>query len=194
MSGSTQRSAGRSPGKGAIAAHNRLCRRLANLEVTLDAIKQDLWDWIMMLATAKAPVPGSGTRPRSPRGLPPVVDAIEVTHLGDGSVDVTFHGPSLDGPPVVHLRPRLGQLFEILSADKGKQRKQDGYVPFKSRSYIKGQVRAGRASRPLTDGALNQALSVLRQELDKRLLNGAALVQCHRGEGWRIALRRDLAA
>ena len=191
MSGSTQRSPGRTPRNGAIVAHNRLCRRLANLEVTLDAIKQDLWDWIVMPAAATAPVPGSGPRRR---GLPPVVDVIEVIHQGDGSVDVTFHGPSLEGPPVVHLRPRLGQLFEILSADKGKQRRVDGYVPFKSRSHIKGQVRARRASRPLTDRALTQALFLLRKELDKRLLNGAALVQCHRSEGWRIALRRDLAA
>ena len=193
MSGATQRSPGRSPRKGAIVAHNRLRRRLANLEVTLDAITQDLWDWIVM-PTAGVPVPGRGPRPRSPRGLPPVVDVIELTHQGDGSVDVTFHGPSLDGPPVVHLRPRLGQLFEILSADKGKQRRLDGYVPFKSRSHIKGQARARCASRPLTDRALSQALFLLRKELDKRLLNGAALVQCRRNEGWRIALRRDLAA
>ena len=128
-------------------------------------------------------------RRRSRRGRPPVVEDMQRTPQGDGSLDL-----SLDGAPVVRLPPLLAALFEVLVDDKAGSGTV-GHAPFKSGDHIVARVNdSGVLSWTFKTSSLAQALSLLRQRLDKAMDDGGDLLEQRRGHGWRIVIRRDLAA
>lgn len=185
MSGSKPRRPARSPGEEVDTAlmplFDKLFRCLGAYEDKVDDIAQKIRD---LLDTD--PAPG---RRRSKRSRPPVVEDMQRMPRGDGSLDL-----SLDGAAVVRLPPLLAVLFEVL-VDVKAGRDNVGHVPFKSREYIVDRVNdSGVLTWTFKPSSLAQALSLLRQRLGKAMDAGGDLIEHRRGHGWRIVIRRALAA
>ena len=185
MSGSKPRRPTRSPADEAdtdlMPLFDKLFRSLGAYEDKVDDIAQKIRE---LLATDLSP-----RRRRSRRGRPPVVEDMQRTPQGDGSLDL-----SLDGAPVVRLPPLLAALFEVLVDDKAGSGTV-GHAPFKSGDHIVARVNdSGVLSWTFKTSSLAQALSLLRQRLDKAMDDGGDLLEQRRGHGWRIVIRRDLAA
>ena len=164
-----------------MALFGKLLRSLGKYEDKVDDLAQEIRD---RLDTDVPP-----KRRRSRRGRPPVVEDVRRTPQGDGSLDL-----SLDGAPVVRLPPLLAVLFEVL-VDGQAGSGNVGRASFTSGEDIVERVNeSGVLDWTFKISSLAQALSLLRQRLDKATDDGGDLLEHRRGRGWRIVLRRDRAA